>query len=121
VLATDASVTHYPHVYAALLRYVRNGGTLVFMGNLSSLIRPTDLDDIFQQAGLPWTHADYLRTTVYLNNPSGASQLTSLLPCYSQKAVFLANVPVEDAWYLPNDVSRTESLVFRPERIQNLQ
>lgn len=121
VLATDAGIAHHPQVYAALLRYVRNGGTLILMGTFSSLIRPNDLDDLFQRAGLPWTHADYLRTTVHRNNSSGARQLISLFSCYSQKAVFLANVTVGDAWYLPNDASRTESLVFQSEQIQIVQ
>ena len=55
-----------------------------------SLIRPNNLDDLFQRAGLPWAHADYLRTTVHRNKSSGASQLSLLFSCFSQKAVFLA-------------------------------
>lgn len=121
VLVTDPSITHHGDVHAAVFDYVRAGGTVILMGNLSSLVRPKDLDSLFQRIGLPWTYADYVRTTVYLNTLTGASQLTSLPSCYSQKAVFLANVRVEAAWYLPSDASRTESDVFRSERIQNLQ
>ncbi|KAF1936233.1 hypothetical protein EJ02DRAFT_481654 [Clathrospora elynae] len=122
VLVTDGSITHYRGVYAGLLDYVRGGGTLVLMGNFSSTIRPKDLDKFFHDAGLPWTHADYMRTMVYRNDTTeGVSSYASLPSSYSQKAVFLANVPVHDAWYLPTDSSRTESLVFPSEWIQNLQ
>jgi len=103
-----------------LLDYVRGGGILVLMGNFSSTIRPKDLDKFFQEAGLPWTHAEYLRTTVHRNDSRETSH-TSLPSSYSQKAVFLANVSVNDAWYLPTDASRTESLVFHSKRIHDLQ
>lgn len=89
------------------------------MGNFSSTIRPNDLDKFFRGAGLPWTHAEYLRTTVHRNG-SRETSLTCLPSSYSQKAIFLANVSVEDAWYLPNDASRTESLVFHSEWIYSL-
>jgi hypothetical protein len=121
VLVTDGSIMQYHDVTGRLLDYVRGGGILVLMGNFSSLIKPKDLKKFFQEAGLPWTNGVYMRTTVYRNDTEETSSHTSLPFSYSQKAVFLANVHVNDAWYLPTDSSRTESLVFHSERVQDLQ
>ncbi|KAF2127607.1 hypothetical protein P153DRAFT_52310 [Dothidotthia symphoricarpi CBS 119687] len=121
VLVTDSKIAEYRAVRAGLLDYVRAGGILVLMGEFSSSIRPPDLDKFFREAGLSWTYADYMRTRVYRNGAEGASSHLSLPSSYSQKAVFLANVSVNDAWYLPTESSRTQSLVFSPERIQDLQ
>ena len=121
VLVTDSSITQHRNVYTKVLDYVRGGGRLVLMGNFSSSIRPKDQDKFFQEAGLPWTRSDYMRTTVHRNDTKELSSYVSLPASYSQKAVFLANVSVEDAWYLPNSSSTIESLVFRPESIRDLQ
>jgi hypothetical protein len=117
VLVTDGGIAQHHAVYAKLLDYVRGGGRLILMGNFSSFTKPKDLNKLFQGAGLPWTPAEYQRTTVYRNDTEETSLHTSLPPSYSQKAVFLAGVPGKDAWYLPNDSSRTESLVFPSEPV----
>jgi hypothetical protein len=114
VLVTDGGIAQHRAVYAKLLDYVRGGGRLVLMGNFSSMTRPKDLDRLFQEAGLPWTHGAYQRTTVHRNDTEETSSHTSLPPSYSQKAVFLAGVPGKDAWYLPNNSSHTQSRVFYP-------
>jgi hypothetical protein len=111
----------YHDVTARLLDYVRGGCILVLIGNFSSSIRPKDLEKFFREAGLPWTNGEYLRTTVHSNDTEETSSHTSLPSSYSQKAVFLASVYVNDAWYLPTDSSKTESLVFHSERVQDLQ
>jgi hypothetical protein len=92
VLVTDGGIAKHRAVYAKLLDYVRGGGRLVLMGNFSSSTRPKDLDKLFQGAGLPWTHAEYQRTTIYRNDTEETSSHTFLPPSYSQKAVFLAGV-----------------------------
>jgi hypothetical protein len=115
VLVTDRNVR------TKLFDYVHRGGILVLMGNFSSLTRPNDMDKFFREAGLPWTKAEYLRTTVYRNDTERTLLHSSLPSSYSQKAVFLANVSINDAWYLPTDSSRTESLVFHSEQVQDLQ
>jgi hypothetical protein len=117
VLVTDGGIAKHHAVYAKLLDYVHGGGRLVLMGNFSSLIKPNDLNKLFIGAGLPWTYAEYQRTIVYRNNTEETSSYTSLPTSYSQKAVFLAGVPGKDAWYLPNDSSQTESLVFQSEPV----
>lgn len=122
ILVTDGSIAHHHDAYAILRDYARGGGTLVFMGNFSGTIPPEDINNVFHKADLPWTCSEYLRTTVHRNDTEGTSSHASLLPAsYSQEAVFLANVPVQDAWYLPNGESRTESSVFPSERIRNLE
>ncbi|KAH7131953.1 hypothetical protein B0J11DRAFT_520425 [Dendryphion nanum] len=117
VLVTDGGISKHRAVYAKLLDYVRGGGILVLMGNFSSFTRPKDLDRLFQEAGLPWTYGEYQRTTVYRNDAEDISPHTPIPSSYSQKAVFLKGVPGKDAWYLPNESSRIESLVFSPEPI----
>jgi hypothetical protein len=117
VLVTDGGITKHHAVYAKLLDYVHGGGRLVLMGDFSSTIRPHDLNKLFQGAGLPWTYAKYQRTTVYRNDTEETLSHTCLPPSYSQKAVFLADVSGKDAWYLPNDSSQTESLVFHSEPV----
>ncbi|OAK96087.1 hypothetical protein IQ06DRAFT_48811 [Phaeosphaeriaceae sp. SRC1lsM3a] len=119
VLVTDGSVTQHRNVCTKLLDYVHGGGILVLMGDFSSSIRPDDLDKFFQEAGLPWTKAEYLRTTVYRNDTERPLLYSSLPSSYSQKAVFLANVSINDAWYLPTDSSRTESLVFHSRQVRD--
>ncbi|KAJ5029793.1 hypothetical protein J3E73DRAFT_379654 [Bipolaris maydis] len=114
VLVTDSGIVQHRAVYAKLLDYVRGGGRLVFMGNFSTMTTTKDIDRLFQEAGLPWTHGAYQRTTVHRNDTEDTSSHTSLPPSYSQKAVFLAGVPDKDAWYLPKDSSHTESHVFYP-------
>jgi hypothetical protein len=121
VLVTDGSVAQHRNVRTKLFDYVHRGGILVLMGNFSSLTRPSDMDKFFREAGLPWTKAEYLRTTVYRNDTERTLLHSSLPSSYSQKAVFLANVSINDAWYLPTDSSRTESLVFHSEQVQDLQ
>jgi hypothetical protein len=117
VLVTDGGISKHRVVYGKLLDYVRGGGILVLMGNFTSFTRPSDMNELFQEAGLPWTYAEYQRTTVYRNDTEETSSHTSLPSSYSQKAVFLAGVPGKDAWYLPNDSSRTESLVFNSDPV----
>lgn len=117
VLVTDGGIAQHRAVYAKLLNYIRGGSILVLIGNFSSLTRPKDLDKLFQEAGLPWTHAEYQRTTVYHNDTEETSSHTSLPSSYSQKAVFLAGVPGKDAWYLPNNSSKTESFVFHSKPV----
>lgn len=44
----------------------------------------------------------------------GQKLAANLLPQYSQKAVFIKNVASSDAWYVTNEASVVESLVFAP-------
>ncbi|KAL7895187.1 ribonuclease H-like protein [Trichoderma sp. SZMC 28014] len=115
VLITDEAVTlkEHAHVWDAVLKYIRQGGTAVLMGIFSGFVNPRSLKDFFATAGLEWEAASYHRTTLKLNAQSvGVNAASKLLPEYSQKAVFLKNAKAFEAWYVTDDDSVTESLVF---------
>lgn len=124
VLLTDGALTKrkFRQVWEEVLSYVRDGGTAVCMGLFSSFTRPPDFGPFFHRAGLPYEHAEYHRTTVILNQDSSVPHVARpfLWSSYSQKAVFLKNVPAADAWYAPNEDSVIESHVFEQDKIRNL-
>jgi hypothetical protein len=41
---------------------------LVHMGHFNSMTRPSDMNALFEQAGLLWMFEEYRRTTVYRND-----------------------------------------------------
>ncbi|KAK4543012.1 hypothetical protein LTR36_006010 [Oleoguttula mirabilis] len=123
VLATDQGLTVSTRI--SLLHdarsYVRSsGGTLLFMGSFPSFTRPSDVKTLFDALGLPWESGDYYRTTFTVNLGMSHFSTAGLTPSYSQKALHLANVAIGDAVYLPSDSSRTQSMVFAPERVGDL-
>lgn len=95
-------------------RYVRAGGTLVFMGLFSGFSRPPNMRVLFAKFDLPWSAGDYHRTTCALNPAVTLLDTRGMASSYSQKALHLAGVPRSDAVYLPSDDSRIESAVFSP-------
>ncbi|KAF5649191.1 triacylglycerol lipase [Fusarium sp. NRRL 52700] len=117
VLITDESLSdnRNHHLWRAVLRYVRKGGRAVVMGNFSSFVKPLSIKPFFAQAGLSWEVGAYHRTTVVLNHAAVESGLAAkLLPRYSQKAQFVKNVALDDAWYITDEESVIESSVFFP-------
>ncbi|KZF23941.1 hypothetical protein L228DRAFT_244801 [Xylona heveae TC161] len=128
ILVTDpAMVKRKPSfsvVSQKVVEYVRNGGTAVLATHFSSFVRPNDLGQWFQRSwGLPWIAGDYHRTTVQLNHDCSSPRLeqAEMLKEYSQKAVFLKNVPKDAALYLPSSDSRTESFGFPASPVDTSQ
>lgn len=125
VLATDAGILKSSHaaVLNKLTDYVREGGTVVLCGLFSSFIRRDEVKPFFERHfGLPWELGAYHRTDVYLNRhaiTTGGKRFVvdRLEAGYSQKANFLKNVAKEAAVYLPNEHSRTQSMVFANESV----
>ncbi|KAL6858471.1 ribonuclease H-like protein [Trichoderma novae-zelandiae] len=118
VLITDEALTSRKNalVWDAVLNYVRQGGTAVFMGHFSCFVKPLRIKPFFAKAGLQWESGSYHRTTLVLNSPVvGVGLASKLVPEYSQKAVFLKHAKPSDAWYVTNEKSVTESLVFSAE------
>ncbi|KAL2156580.1 hypothetical protein VTH82DRAFT_1325 [Thermothelomyces myriococcoides] len=118
VLVTDSALAEDDKgkVYDALLAYVRQGGTAVFMGHFPSFIRPDNMQKLFARAGLPWKAASYHRTTFALNKETVGTALAARLPAtYNQKAVSVGNVRSEEAWYRSTEDSVIESRVFSPD------
>ncbi|KAK4034391.1 hypothetical protein C8A01DRAFT_39116 [Parachaetomium inaequale] len=100
VLVTDPALVEPQHddVYDALLGY---------------------LHTFFAHAGLSWQAGSYLRTTFALNREAAvdAGLAAKLPPRYSQKALSVAKVKPEEAWYVTDRDSTLESLVWAPEAV----
>ncbi|KAI6082227.1 hypothetical protein F4821DRAFT_218298 [Hypoxylon rubiginosum] len=117
VLVTDEALTREENsgAWEAVLQYVRQGGTSVVMGHYSSFVQPDDIKPFFAKAGLPWKSASYQRTTLVLNREAVGDSLAACLPPrYSQKALSVDNVARADAWYVTDEDSVVESMVFAP-------
>ncbi|TFA99286.1 Ribonuclease H1 [Trichoderma ghanense] len=120
VLVTDEALTLRENaaVWDAVLKYVQHGGTAVCMGHFSCFTSPPSIKPFFTKAGLDWSSGSYHRTTLVLNLQAvGVSLASRLLPKYSQKAVFLKHARPSDAWYVTNENSFLESLVFSAENV----
>lgn len=106
ILVTDEALTLRKNktVWDAVLKYVRQGGRAVVMGHFSSFVKPLDIKPFFEKAGLQWESGSYHREVLVLNHDAVPStQVTELAPQYSQKAVFLDNVQLTDAWYITDN------------------
>ncbi|KAF5534996.1 triacylglycerol lipase [Fusarium napiforme] len=112
VLITDEGLTEDQnnHVWLAVLRYVRGGGTAVVMGSFSSFVLPLNIEPFFAQAGLGWSAASYTGETFVLNDEAvGRGLAAKMVPEYSTKALFLNNVAFENAWYVTDEESNVLS------------
>ncbi|KAI1775409.1 hypothetical protein F4818DRAFT_441505 [Hypoxylon cercidicola] len=117
VLITDEALTREENsgVWAAVLQYVRQGGTCIVMGHFPSFVNPSSIKPFFSRAGLQWENASYKRATVVLNQEAvGEGLALRLSPRYSLKAVFLVGVSSADAWYITNKDSVIGSHFLSP-------
>ncbi|AEO64182.1 ec13d0af-0fdd-4131-8eec-aabb123d2c42 [Thermothielavioides terrestris] len=124
VLITDAALAdpaagEHAAVLDAVLQYVRRGGTAVCLAHFPSFVAPPDMQPFFRRAGLPWEAGAYERTTFALNRAAVGASLADRLPArYSMKALAVANVAPEQAWYCTDEQSVLESLVWGPEPVR---
>ena len=103
-----------------VVKYAREGGTVVVGGVFSGFIPPPKLDKYFEEMwSLSWRFGSYHRTTLKLTDNASERKSSSLPKSYSQKAVHLKGVSRESAWYLPAEDSTIESRVFGPSPIEN--
>ncbi|KAF5591998.1 triacylglycerol lipase [Fusarium subglutinans] len=112
ILITDEGLTEdqNSHVWHAVLRYVRGGGTAVVMGCFSNFVLPLSIKPFFAQAGLEWCSASYTGETFVLNDAAVDScSAAKMVPEYSTKAQFLNNVALGDAWYVTDEESNVLS------------
>ncbi|KAG5205997.1 Transcription factor [Trichophyton interdigitale] len=123
IFATDAALlkTKYATVLEKVISYVRRGGTIVFGATFSSFAKPDHLNRFFEFSwGLPWKAGSYHRTTVHVNTNCQGLSMERLQTSYSQKALYLKNVPPESRLYAADEESTVESHVFYPEPINDL-
>lgn len=120
ILVADEGIIKANAVADKLVKFAREGGVVVVGGLFSSFGRPNDMQKYFDKKwNLPWKIGSYHRTTLTLNSAADGLPSATLPSSYSQKAVFLSNVPSKAAWYLPTEGSVTESHVFPPSPVQN--
>ena len=104
VIAADGFVTRhaYRDVVFQLTDYVRDGGTVLYAGSLSSLVGPLDISAHFETVwNLPWRFGEYYRED-FTANPSNSAGLhpPEIVKTYSMKTILLDNVASGDAVYL---------------------
>lgn len=111
-------------ILEALETYVKDGGSVVFACQFSNLVQPPRMDVFWKNTfGLEWIMGNYHRTVVHVNSVAERAMkpITRLPAQYSQKAVFLQNVAIADALYLPDEDSRTQSMVFPSKTVDCTQ
>ncbi|ROT37855.1 hypothetical protein SODALDRAFT_340197 [Sodiomyces alkalinus F11] len=103
ILVTDEGLTlpENAHVWDAVVRYVREGGPAVVTGHFSGQVLPPDMKPFFAAVG--------------------RDVAARLAPRYSQKALFVRNVTPEQSWYVSNEESVVESMVFPPTSVNTPQ
>ena len=119
ILSADEGLTftmRFLLVHRAL-SYVRAGGIFIFMGLFSSCSRPSEIKNLFTRLDLPWQSGAYERSTFKLNREMTHFDTSGLVKSYSQKALHLANITLDDAVHLATDDSVIESIVFGPRRV----
>lgn len=103
ILVVDAAVT-YPENREVLLRlveYAQAGGTVVYAGVFSSMVRYPDLESMFKDVwDLPWRASAYTNGTYTVNTRVGRMNTTGLAKRYSVKATLVNNVAYDHAVYL---------------------
>ncbi|KKZ66247.1 hypothetical protein EMCG_08018 [[Emmonsia] crescens] len=113
IIVTDSGIVKSKHsaVLEKAISYARHGGTVIFRDELNQFFH--------SHWDLPWEFGDYQRTTVYINPHARLVHKVRFPAAYSQKAVFLRNVPADAALYLPIEDLVTESLVFPSRPVTN--
>lgn len=108
-----------------VVAYVKAGGTVVLGATFAAYNRSGFFNEcIRDEFGLLWVSGSYQRAVVHLNKDVEDKKFkgnTMLAASYSQKAVWLKGVPVGDRVYIPDERSRTQSMVFSSEVVDQTQ
>jgi len=127
IILLDAALAHrkeFSSVACRILRYVREGGTLICANTFNSYLapffnktRPTLA--LFRLAGLSWEFGDVYTTYIGLNKKAVQREVRAVLPPdLTCDGILLSKVPSGEAWYLPSVESISDALAFdgrRPE------
>ncbi|KAG6868431.1 hypothetical protein C0993_003108 [Termitomyces sp. T159_Od127] len=116
VLVTDIGIVKPEHkeILPHLIKYVKQGGTVVVGGTFSSFVSASDLDSFFNNAwGLPWKSGAYHRTRFLRSDQHDlAAKNMSLPSSYSMKALHLRGLASSDPIYLPADMQLQTPMPF---------
>ncbi|MCJ1229751.1 hypothetical protein MMC12_006421 [Toensbergia leucococca] len=128
VLVVDAGLARQKsgNLQKRLAQFASDGGTVVLGCLFSSFVSPSDLNRLFKKRfGLPWKAGEYHRTTCTLNRTLqsvfGEHVFANLPNSYSMKATHLKDTSMTERVYAPSELSRTESLVFPPAKVDSQQ
>ncbi|VUC29828.1 unnamed protein product [Clonostachys rosea] len=127
VIITDPGLIKHEEMLLRnrVARYIRNGGTVIFMGHFASSVNPPDLQNLFNLLDLPWAAGSYKRLTHRLThtlNPQGwtpSPDAVALPAQYTQKALFIKSVRPTQALYQTTPASPTEEQDVAPEILHN--
>lgn len=92
-----------PNLVSEAANYAQAEGIVIFMGTFSSFSRPPDVNKLFAAFGQPWKSGSYTRTDHKVNRGMRRIDTSGLAAGYSQKALQLSNVNVDDAVYSPSE------------------
>ncbi|KAL9576103.1 MAG: hypothetical protein Q9212_007384 [Teloschistes hypoglaucus] len=123
ILAVNGTLSQgkFTALQKQLARFVKAGGVLVFCCHFSNSLCPPNADKMWKNFDLPWTYGEYYRTTYYLSQKAktvfGSRRAVTLEREYSMKAVHLQHSTVNSRVYVPLEQSRTQSMVFPPDTV----
>lgn len=117
----DVILPKFVKVASKMVKFARDGGTLIFGGLCSSFGGPDDFDKFFERImSLPWKFGSCHRTTFALNPAAARHERFarhSMPNSYSMKAVHITRAAPESHLYVSMANSVVESLVFAPDPI----
>lgn len=122
VIVTDAGIVKRSSstVLKKLVEYVKAGGTAVIGCQFSNFIAGDNFEQFFKAFGLSWQRGSYHRTTHYLKKANHIATINpSLASSYSMKALHADGVSADQVLYGPTRDSVTQSMVFKPRRVDN--
>ncbi|KAI1657377.1 hypothetical protein F4813DRAFT_361226 [Daldinia decipiens] len=122
IVDPDIATPKYKDLSSKVVNYARNGGIVILGGFFSTGVAPTDFNKWMKDVwDLPWRYGQYETTTVVFQSSAVGPRKfwhDGLAAAYTQKGVFLKNVPPADSWYASPPGSTSESRVFGPVPIQ---
>ncbi|KIO21886.1 hypothetical protein M407DRAFT_245348 [Tulasnella calospora MUT 4182] len=117
VLVVDPAVTdaRFKNVSAALVRFAREGGRVIFASEFVTSITPPDFKEYFRSEwGLDWEMGGYSREVHSLQETRSErlKALNSLPPEYSMKAAMVKGYKAGDAVYATTYMGITQPAVI---------
>ncbi|KAI3325929.1 hypothetical protein HD806DRAFT_532584 [Xylariaceae sp. AK1471] len=114
ILITDGTLTepHHKSSLSQVLKYVRNSGIAICLGNFSDFVGLKKLDAFFKEAGLAWEAGPYYRSDTKLITAGMPARLIHYLPPnYSQTALHITGTTARESWYSEKESQYDEAAV----------
>lgn len=127
IILLDRALAHdktYEPVARRIMRYVREGGTLVcantFVVDLKYFLNKRHPAlPLFRLAGVPWQYGDTYRAYLSVNKDAVHEKIQPVVPKeIVSEGILLDKVPNNQAWYLPTNESIADALMFEGKKPQ---